>query len=139
MSNLSKSDDPFADVFADAEATPNFWISKAKFAFTEDMLREMKKTNTSKSDLAKKLGVRAAQISRLCSGRNNFTMETMVRVARALNCEFITHLQPAGVTVHWMHILSAPPAAASPAVVAEFTPIAFTELQAEISNECATA
>ncbi len=99
----------FEALFADAESHDAFHVSAAKLRFTEDMLANMEKIGLSKSELADKLGVKPAQISRLCSGRNNFTLETMVKIARALGCEFRSHLQPAGTTTQWIDFMKEEP------------------------------
>jgi outer membrane PBP1 activator LpoA protein len=50
-----------------------------------------------------------AFVTRLVSGHNNFTIATMVRVARALDCEFRCHLQPAGTKACWLDVLKEEP------------------------------
>jgi plasmid maintenance system antidote protein VapI len=102
--------DPFAELFLEAEKSDTFWVSKAKLHFTEDMLAQMDALGINKTELASRLGVKPAQISRLCGGLNNFTLETMVRVARALNCEFRCHLQPEGANTLWIDVLKENPA-----------------------------
>jgi len=104
--NLSNE---FDALFANAEAHDAFHVSAAKLRFTEDMLANMEKIGLSKSELAMRLGVKPAQISRLCSGRNNFTIETMVKIARAVGCEFKSHLQPAGTTTQWIDFMKDDP------------------------------
>ena len=101
MPNLHKnpppeSNDPFEALFSEAESSEKFWISKAKFNFTEEMLSQMEVLGFNKTDLATCLNVKPAQITRLCSGQNNFTLETMVRIARALRCEFRCQVGGAG-------------------------------------------
>lgn len=102
--------DPFAELFLEAEKSDTFWVSKAKLHFTEEMLAQLDALKVNKSELASRLGVKPAQISRLCGGLNNFTLETMVRVARALNCEFRCHLQPEGTNTLWIDVLKEEPA-----------------------------
>jgi transcriptional regulator with XRE-family HTH domain len=109
MDNHDTETNPFDALFAEAEKTDAYWISKAKFHFTEEMLAMMKMAEMSKSQLAEKLGAKPAFVTRLCSGTNNFTLETMVRIARALNCELRSHLQPEGQTTHWIDVLKAEP------------------------------
>lgn len=110
--NVPEEFDLFEGLFSEAEKSNGFWISKAKYKFTEEMLMQMEAIGLKKADLAVRLDVKPAQITRLCSGQNNFTIDTMVRVARALNCEFRCHLQPDGVTTHWIDVLPEEPAAA---------------------------
>ena len=99
----------FEALFNEAEQQDAYHVSIAKLRFTEDMLANMEKIGMGKSELADKLGVTPAQISRLCSGRNNFTIETMVRIARALGCEFRSHLQPEGATTQWIDLMKEAP------------------------------
>jgi transcriptional regulator with XRE-family HTH domain len=82
----------FEGMFAEAEKTEAYWVSTAKIRFTEDMLQAMRLAGVNKTQLAERLGVKPAQITRLCSGANNFTVETMVRIARALKGELKVQL-----------------------------------------------
>jgi transcriptional regulator with XRE-family HTH domain len=52
--------------------------------FTEEVLRWMEEVKVSRSQLAEKMRVEPAAVSRLLGGSNNFTLRTMVRIALAL-------------------------------------------------------
>ena len=52
--------------------------------FTEEVLRWMEEVNVSRSQLADKMKVEPAAVTRLLGGSNNFTLRTMVRIALAL-------------------------------------------------------
>jgi hypothetical protein len=41
------------------------------------------------------------------SGRNNFELLTMVRIAMALNCRFRSHLEPLGAQTVWFDVFNA--------------------------------
>lgn len=56
----------------------------AILSFTEEVLRRMEEIGMSKSELAANLTVEPAAVSKLISGSNNFTLRTMVKIARAL-------------------------------------------------------
>lgn len=106
MNHLETNQPPAADIgdafdslFREAEQSEHFWVSQAKLRFTNEMLQKMAFENVNKSELANRLQVSQAQISRLCSGKNNFTIETMVKVARALGYEFIPHFKPKGAVL----------------------------------------
>ena len=99
MSNPSQArqaDDAFAGFFTQAEASPHYWAELAKLEFTEKVLARMKELGLSRSALAARLGVQPGLVTRLLSGRNNFELGTMTKIARALDCEFRCHLQPQG-------------------------------------------
>src|ERR1700712_58756 len=83
----------FARFFVEAEKSPTYWLELAKLEFTEAVLARMQELGFSKSKLAAELSVSPAMVTRIVSGKNNFELVTMVKVARALGCEFRTHLQ----------------------------------------------
>jgi sugar/nucleoside kinase (ribokinase family) len=101
--------DSFEGLFQRAEERVGYWVELGKLEFTEEMLARMKERGVKKSRLATALGAKAAFVTRLVSGHNNFTLETMVRVARALDCEFCCHLQPAGTKACWIDVLQTEP------------------------------
>lgn len=99
-------------------------IEKAKLRFTEELLELMEKNGVSRSELARRLGVAPARVTSLLTGANNFTIETMVRVARALNAGMHVHLAPGDCGTRWIvfdqdtihkAFRAQPPAAAAPA------------------------
>lgn len=98
----------FEQLFQRAEERPGYWVELGKLEFTEEVLARMKERGISKSQLAARLAAKPAFVTRLVSGHNNFTLETMVRLARALDCEFRCHLQPAGTKARWIDILQEP-------------------------------
>lgn len=99
----------FEGFFQQAEQRPGYWVELAKLEFTEKMLGRMKELDVSKSELAGRMEAKPAFITRLVSGHNNFTLETMVRIARSLNSEFRCHLQPAGTKTMWIDVLQKEP------------------------------
>jgi transcriptional regulator with XRE-family HTH domain len=66
----------------------------AILAFTEEMLRRMEELEISKTQLADKLDVEPAFISKLIGGENNFTIKTMVKIALALRSRINFALVP---------------------------------------------
>jgi transcriptional regulator with XRE-family HTH domain len=108
QSNALSKISSFEDLFSQAENHPDYWVEGAILEFTDEVLRKLKASGLSRSDLAEKLGHSPPQISRLLSGRNNFTLRTMVEVSRALNCELRLHLQSAGMRTAWVEYSAAP-------------------------------
>ena len=101
--------DSFEDFFQQAEQRPGYWVELAKLDFTREVLNRMKQLGVTKGQLAVKLGAKPALVTRLLSGNNNFELATMVRLARALDAEFRSHLQPQGTTAMWMDVLHEEP------------------------------
>ena len=84
----------FTSISEEQKQSIGFWEEMAIIEFTESVLEQLELQNMSKADLAKEMNVSPAYITRLLGGSSNLTLRTMVRVARALGCEFGCHLQP---------------------------------------------
>ena len=124
----------FDEFFTQVEERPGYRVELVKLEFTEEVIRRMKELNLSNGELATRLGSHPGLITRFLSGRNNFTLATMVRIAQALNSDFCCHLQPAGTKTCWIDVLNEEPARKpvadwNPAQfqkIKEFQPIVFT-------------
>lgn len=102
-------DDPFAQFFVAAEQSPAYWTALARIEFTEKMLARMNELNLKRSALAERLQVKPSFVTRLLSGKNNFELSTMTRIAHALDCDFRCHLQPKGTETIWFNVLNKEP------------------------------
>jgi transcriptional regulator with XRE-family HTH domain len=69
-------------------------IERAKIGFTEELLAQMETQGISRTALAQSLGVKPARITALLRGSNNFTLETMVRLCRALGAKYTHYICP---------------------------------------------
>ena len=96
--------DSFEQLFEQAERRSDYWTELAKLEFTKEILSKMKKDGVSKTDLASRLEVQPGMVTRLLSGRNNFELSTMVRIAMALSCRFRSHLEPLGANTFWFDV-----------------------------------
>jgi len=76
-------------------------VEKAKLDFTEELLAIMERQEISRTDLAKLLNVKPSRITSLLRGLNNFTLETLVRLCRAVGGHYRHHIQPEGVVTIW--------------------------------------
>ncbi len=101
--------DSFERFFEETEQRPGYWVELAKLDFTREVLDRMKQLGVTKGQLAVKLDAQPALVTRLLSGKNNFELATMVRIARALDCEFRSHLQPKGTQAMWIDVLHEEP------------------------------
>ncbi|MBV8277743.1 MAG: helix-turn-helix transcriptional regulator [Verrucomicrobia bacterium] len=86
--------DSFAPIFADAEDNDRYWEEMSILDFTESIAERLEVLGLSRTDLANKMGISPAFITKLMCGKNNFTIRTMVKVARALACELTVDLLP---------------------------------------------
>jgi transcriptional regulator with XRE-family HTH domain len=77
-----------------ARETHEYRAEGASIEFTNAMLTRMRQLNVSRSKLAAKIGVNPAYISKILRGDTNFSLETMVKIANALESEFRCQLKP---------------------------------------------
>ena len=59
-----------------------------KLIFAEELLRIMKSQGISRTELARRMDSSPSRVTSLLSGTNNFTIETMVRAARAVGAKY---------------------------------------------------
>jgi len=102
MNNSHKS---FKELAAIARKKTPYFVQGAILDFTEDVVSRMKARELTKSELAQKLNTSPAYVTKLLSGVTNFTLETMVKVAIAVDAELRVHLQPKGSISQWVDVL----------------------------------
>src|SRR5207244_13231631 len=78
-----------------ARETHEYRAEGASIEFTNAMLTRMRQLNVSRSELAARIRVNPAYISKILRGDTNFSLETMVKIANALDSDFRCCLQPA--------------------------------------------
>ena len=100
-----KDFETFGELFSQAEERLDYFVEGAKNEFTEKIVARMRDLGISKSELAERLDAERSFVTRLLSGNNNFTIETMVRIARALDCGFRSHLEPDECDTVWVDIM----------------------------------
>jgi transcriptional regulator with XRE-family HTH domain len=89
-----------------ARETHEYRAEGASIEFTNAMLTRMRQVGISRSKLAAKIGVNPAYISKILRGDTNFSLETMVKIATALESDFRCHLQPTGTKSQWLDVYS---------------------------------
>ncbi len=77
----------FAELYDSLRDTQKYQVEQLTLAFTESVLLRMEAlSNLTGKELAKRMGCSKAYVSKLLSGKGNFTHETLVKLARALDC-----------------------------------------------------
>ncbi|OQA47784.1 MAG: helix-turn-helix protein [Bacteroidetes bacterium ADurb.Bin302] len=78
----------FNTLFSEAEERNEFHAAGVKIEIAEQIFRMMEKRNMTQADLARKLGKNRAYVSKILKGNTNFTIETLVLIARSLEAEW---------------------------------------------------
>ncbi len=84
----------FDDLYKRAEGHDDYWLAGTVQEFTEEIFRLMEREEVSRSELARRLGTSPAYITKILRGNANFTLMTMVRLAKALGAELRIQLTP---------------------------------------------
>jgi len=77
----------FPELYRQAEKHDDYWVAGAILDFTEGVVREMERQGVTRTALAQRLGATPAYVTKILRGKVNFTLATMVRLARALDAE----------------------------------------------------
>jgi plasmid maintenance system antidote protein VapI len=78
----------FAELFREARKRDEYWVEDAIVGFTSQLYSIMRRKGISATALAEKLGVTQPYITRVLKGRDNLTIATMVKLARAVGVRF---------------------------------------------------
>lgn len=96
----------FVQLFKEAKKQDAFWVADSIYTFTEELHRMAESGGVSRSELAHRLGTSPAYITKIFRGDVNFTVESMVRLARAVGGRLHLHLAPEQHGVRWFHIIT---------------------------------
>ncbi len=77
-----------------ARQTDAYRAEGASIRFTEDLIARMKASGLTRSSLAEKIRSSPAYVTKILRGDTNFTLDSMVKIATALNCELTIGLRP---------------------------------------------
>lgn len=78
---LSKALDKF---LSEAKKSDSYWVEKAKLDYSVALERQRKVAGFNYSDIAKKISSSAAYITKVFRGDSNLTIESMVKLSRAV-------------------------------------------------------
>jgi transcriptional regulator with XRE-family HTH domain len=88
----------------DALATsPDLMLEELVLDVTGEICDTMDQQGVTKSELARRIGVKPPHVTRILQGEDNFTLKTLTRIAHALNRAVRLTLAPADSTTHFVH------------------------------------
>ncbi|MDL1965776.1 MAG: helix-turn-helix transcriptional regulator [Candidatus Desulfofervidus auxilii] len=85
--------------------TDSYIAEQTKLDFVIQIYKLMKEFNITQKELARKLNVSEAYVSKILRGDINFTIETMVKLTRALNSNLHIKVVPAYQDVRWFSVI----------------------------------
>jgi len=114
MKNQTKKKLDLRTMMTVARDDQAFKVETAIMEFTEELVELMEEKGISKTDLARRIGVKPPYITKILQGTSNFTLDSLVKIATAMDCEFRCHLQRKGLDTQWFEFLDAKPEGESP-------------------------
>jgi transcriptional regulator with XRE-family HTH domain len=84
----------FAKLFEHFEQSESYHLDAAKVEISEQIYLAMEQQGVSKAELARRLGKSRAYVTKILQGSTNFTLESLVRIARALDCQLDLQFSP---------------------------------------------
>jgi transcriptional regulator with XRE-family HTH domain len=84
----------FKELFDQAKGRDTYWVASLILDFTEGLHKMMEANGVSRSELARRLGVSPAYITKVLRGNVNFTLDSMVRLVRAAGGEVSLQVSP---------------------------------------------
>lgn len=112
----------FAELFAELENDPEYWLEHAVLDFTEELCRIMEEQNITRAELARRMGASPAYITKVLRAEGNFTLSTLVRFANAVDYRIALHMAPKASITRWIDELGFPEHASIAANVADVSP-----------------
>lgn len=96
----------FNDMLEQYKDDIDFLTEEAIIEFNEKIVKRLKELNLSRTELANKLGVSKAFITKLLNGNPNLTIKTMVSIAKALDCNLELDLCPKEYEIRKFYLLN---------------------------------
>lgn len=79
-----------------ARGTFDYRLEKILFQLGEDMCLLMEQQRLSRTQLAERMGVSPAYITKILDGNLNLTIKSLLKLSEAFGCELTIHFVPTG-------------------------------------------
>ncbi|MGH9438172.1 MAG: helix-turn-helix domain-containing protein [Terriglobia bacterium] len=96
----------YAKFLKNAPRTAAYWTRVAMRDFTEDLLARMSAKKMNQAALAEAANVSPAYITKVLRGSENFTLETMAKLAMAVGGKVRIHIADQSACTYWIDSIS---------------------------------
>ena len=94
MINIDKQLKRIGKIRDEARDSVEYKVESAKLAYSEQICERLEKLGLTRADLADRMGVSAPYITKLLRGTANLTLDSMVKIADALECDSVQEIRP---------------------------------------------
>lgn len=95
----------FRQLYEKAKQNNSYWVEQAKLEFSIELNRVFKKSGKTQKELAESIGTSQAYITKVFRGDSNFTIETMVKLSRAVGGQIHIHIAPQNAKANWIDVI----------------------------------
>ncbi len=120
----------FATLYKRLEKTPGYLAERMAVTLLAELNTRMRDLGMSNSDLARAADVSPAYITKLFRGPSNVSLETIAKLALAVECQPHVHLAVEGAQVRWFDVMQRREQAA----VKDNAPLAFEEMMKALAK-----
>lgn len=96
----------FRPLIEAAKQRNSYWFETAKINFSVELNRMFKQSGMTQTELANKIDSSPAYVTKVFRGDTNFTIETMVKLASAVDGELHIQIIPKNVKTQWFNELT---------------------------------
>jgi len=96
----------FKTLIETAKQRNSYWFETAKLDFSVELNRMFKRSRMTQAELANKIDSSPAYITKVFRGDTNFTIETMVKLAQAVDGELHIQITKKNVNKQWFNELT---------------------------------
>ncbi len=96
----------FRSLIETAKQRNSYWFETAKLDFSIELNRMFKRSGMTQAELATKIDTSPAYITKIFRGDTNFTIETMVKLASAVDGELHIEISPKNQNKQWLNTLT---------------------------------
>jgi len=97
-----KTKDPLAKAFSEPLDLEQEVLLR-RLTVVEELLQFMKREGINRTELAKRMAVQPSRVTKILSGDENLTIDTLVRAGRAVGADLVQTYIPQGHHVSWLH------------------------------------
>lgn len=94
----------FGGILSEAKRSDLYWAEAAKVSFALDLVQLMERRQLTNSQLAQKLGVKAPYVTKVLRGDSNLTIESMIKLVRALGGKLNLRVSEEDCDVRWIEV-----------------------------------
>lgn len=97
-------DQEWLDQLAQDRESLEYKLESVIYHITEEIVARMEELGVNRTELAERINVSKAMVSKLLNGYENVTLKTLVKIASGIDCEVSVTLPPCGFQTRYFYV-----------------------------------